>query len=1469
MSFAFDIQGQMDALTQEIDALQKRSGGPQGYRLRRIILANFWLYSLQVFEIPHGRLLLAGNNATGKSTVMTAALPLALEGNLRPERLDTFGGKHKHAEYYVLGDENSELTKRTSYVALEFEWRLSDTEEEVQAPKLDTLFASQQKQPEKAQYLTIGISLYGNKTATTRIQPMYFLITDGSRLLKDIQLTYDDKDGQKRTYGQHDFKESLKGHGVICDTQEKYAREVSARLFGFDNPGRFRKLIELLLVLRRPNPSDGLTVDSVQQHMRDALPGIPGDVVKEAVETIGEIENLQEQIEQLNQEHQAVSELHHAQQHLALSKAKNAGCDYKISYQAVEQLDNQIAGWHRELADLEVQHQQATKKDEEIRAKKEQTAGRITAIEMGESIKAAEQVVEAQGRVESTREQVEKQQQSLERAQHRQQIHENRLTAQNERFDHQMEDSEQHIQDLRVCIEEIALWYEVAEQFQQALEQMGNIDPKEPDVVKHIQQVMYLTKIETAQRLKLLQELDRLHQEKENLEQSIERAQVEENYRSREAERFFSQFKAEYHRFYALSHQIRFNLENIVANTDDTNTDTLISMENTISSDEIHILEEDASFDDIDDTHRYVEQCAVQLQQYEQYSKMIVELLSQPLQNLKCDIDNILGEKAQQQQILHAKEQKYSEKQAEPEILPEQPERRKIARKKLAEQHIQAFPFYSLVDLAPQRTSEEAGYIEYLLEDTGLLDALVMLDEDVPQADRLLQEEGLSDYRLNKARMQQVLADNAMDISDIPAGRWLRCDPTMRDVIPETYAQWEATVNELIPFVEMLLTWPPSLLTDDMKPATEVIDVSSKWQHGLLTGQSCKGKVQFIGKMARQQARQQELAALASEIDSCKSKLEKLTQQLTQREAQYDKFSNKQNEIRTLLETMGLLSSYKTLENTATSLNNAHKNYKEAQEQTRKKRQEQSRLTTRLIQQSGPMLAFTHEREKVQKALSETNKLESQTRLLQRELESLITLYEEIQETRQSLQEAQFEVDENQASYAILQGQLTRYNSVLEGLQEIVNSPEAKDLIQKLQVLRGQAKQLDEDILTITKDISTFEERTRALSETVNLKVVDLQTAQVDMRQKQQIFKDLLTLYPVHELQEACKLFDEGQYLKTLQFLQINISAQEQLHKELLRSQGTLDSMHRTHMSTLHEYGPDRDAATFFVTFSQVNGTTPSELLSLLDADLKQQRNLLKQEEIRLFEGFLLRRMAEVLHKYIQEAKEWVGQMNKPLQAMSTVKDHYELEWHVRKPQAEENKFGSYLAKQQKLFNKPLAKLNEEDREQLKTAFKQEIHAVLHNQDEQSRGMNFEQRLQKVFDYREWFEIRVYVTPEGGQKTLLTNQELGKRSGAERLFSLLVPLLAAVAALYNCASATAPRLLALDEAFDRASADNMKQFIEYLARQDFQWIMTGPQLNISGTQIPACVRYLMLHEKGSMTATAVPKIWQSNQTKKP
>src|SRR5947209_20170595 len=93
----------------------------------------------------------------------------------------------------------------------------------------------------------------------------------------------------------------------------------------------------------------------------------------------------------------------------------------------------------------------------------------------------------------------------------------------------------------------------------------------------------------------------------------------------------------------------------------------------------------------------------------------------------------------------------YEQKLAEPEYTPQHPTRRTIARARLAEQGIAALPLYALLDFAPSinSESEEAGRIEYMLEDAGLLDALVVAPEQASAADALLADEGLSDCRLD------------------------------------------------------------------------------------------------------------------------------------------------------------------------------------------------------------------------------------------------------------------------------------------------------------------------------------------------------------------------------------------------------------------------------------------------------------------------------------------------------------------------------------------------------------------------------------------------------------------------------------------------------------------------------------------------------------------------------------------------
>src|SRR5262249_23392709 len=154
--------------------------------LRRIILTNFWLYDHQEFEIPQGRLFLAGDNRSGKSTVLTAAITLALDGDYHPERIDTFGKREKRIDYYITGSLESQTPyirdTRNTYIALEFEW--CDPEHPPFASEFRTRW--ERGQQEQARFLTIGVAFYGNRTGSSPITALRFLITDGKRLEKDI-----------------------------------------------------------------------------------------------------------------------------------------------------------------------------------------------------------------------------------------------------------------------------------------------------------------------------------------------------------------------------------------------------------------------------------------------------------------------------------------------------------------------------------------------------------------------------------------------------------------------------------------------------------------------------------------------------------------------------------------------------------------------------------------------------------------------------------------------------------------------------------------------------------------------------------------------------------------------------------------------------------------------------------------------------------------------------------------------------------------------------------------------------------------------------------------------------------------------------------------------------------------------------------------------------------------------------------
>lgn len=75
------------------------------WKMNRIGFVNFWLYDEEDFEFVDGKLLLRGQNGSGKSITTQSFIPFVLDGDRTPSRLDPFGSSDRRMEYYFLGEE--------------------------------------------------------------------------------------------------------------------------------------------------------------------------------------------------------------------------------------------------------------------------------------------------------------------------------------------------------------------------------------------------------------------------------------------------------------------------------------------------------------------------------------------------------------------------------------------------------------------------------------------------------------------------------------------------------------------------------------------------------------------------------------------------------------------------------------------------------------------------------------------------------------------------------------------------------------------------------------------------------------------------------------------------------------------------------------------------------------------------------------------------------------------------------------------------------------------------------------------------------------------------------------------------------------------------------------------------------------------------------------------------------------------
>ena len=1432
-----------ETLTRQIDLLQNFAGGPRGYRLRRILLTNFWLYGQQEFEILHGRLFLAGENASGKSTVLSAAIPLALDGDIRPNRLDTFGGRERHMEYYVLGGTESATPysheRRTAYIALEFEW--CDPDAPPIAQELRQRWENGER--EQTRFLTIGLSLAGNINASDRIKPLRFLITDGSRLGYDIFTTHPTGNKQeRRAYDHSRFKQVLEGHGIVCESRDDYEQKVARYLFGFTDVKEFQKLITLLLVLRRPNLSTELSFSKVHDFLKISLRKISSETTNRVIGTIERIDAIQSEIERIQEAYNATEHLHAAQQNVALVDAQLAACEYIGAQQAEQSVQLKVNKLRKDLATAENERDKTAAHAQALQQEQFQVSGQIKALEASEGLQVAQQLASARERVQDTQAQLHLQEKNLEGAQHAIQASQQYLQRQQARFNESRTESIAQLHELSSVAAEDCHWEVAAFQLEAAGHQIESIQLDAATRPELPQNISSLLEVRSEERISWLHQLEELHKRREQLESKIQHARELEAMRFQDLDDTGRRFSSLKEQAYEAEQKLVGMLEELRA-TDDTNA--LLFLDETIQ------LSANSGDDEALIAHE-IEQFTANLQGYRQAIDTLDRDLTRQVEQLQSTLAKLQQQMGGKLREVAEAKALYEQKCAEPEYTPQHSAQRTLARAKLAEQGIAALPLYALLDFAPHidSASEEAGRIEYMLADAGLLDALVVAPHQLAVADALLKAAGLSDCRLNIEALSHAARDRQVGET---LENWLRFDTA----VANDGIDWETTTATILRAIGQFPHIPCTFNED------------GTWQHGLLQGYASGGTVQFIGKANRLRVKQQEQEELHRQWMQRDKELQELRGHIAESEQQRTQLQETQLQLRKVLTISGIEEAYSQLISAGAALDNAKSKYQRARQQTQETIQNRNAVLAQLERESNGVSALAGHAGQVHTALLGMHQLKNEARAVRMQLAAIANNWEEYRQAGLALEKARDNVAQVTSLYDYARNQAVQAQAEEKELRHIAEKAQVEDLSKRLHELRERNELLYTQINEEKERHARADERSKSIGMLLLEAEIQLTKVRTERITRQGHFNTLLGAYPVEQLAYAQEISQSGKSLNAAQELlggpvpEAEIAVQRDLLENKRRvSYNALLQIYNQEQHLLHEYGPSLDEQER-VIFLYENKSTPAALLEILSDRIEMQKALLGQKERQLFEDFLLQEIAEAIRTHILEAEEWIQQINGVLKSLPLIGEHYDLTW---KPPLEYDttKPGSHLARQYKLLRKPSQSLTDEETETLMGAFRQEIDIVRQKQEEDP-GLNFMEVLEQVFDYREWFHFDVWITPIGGQRQRLTDRLAGTRSGAEQLFALYVPLFAALAAVYKTAAPGAPRLLALDEAFDKVSVANTQRIMEFLVSQDFQWMMTGPQISGTSEKIPASARYLMIHEKGSPIATASASFWAGNQ----
>jgi uncharacterized protein (TIGR02680 family) len=326
-------------------------------------LVDMFYYDQEEFWFHDGRLLLRGNNGTGKSKVLALTLPFLLDGDLAPHRVEPDGDRQKRMEWNLLLGGKHPSPERLGYTWLEFGRRGADGIEE---------------------FRTIGCGL--KAVAGRGIARHWFFITS-QRPGAELQLLPDSRVPLTR----EKLREEIGQHGFVYDRAADYRRAVDEHLFGL-GPHRYEALVNLLIQLRQPQLSKKPDEKLLSRALTEALPPLSHGLVTTVAEAFRGLDEERDALRSLAEAQEAATDFLGHYRRYAKVAAKRKAAGPRLTQSRYEQLGRDLTAAEEAFAAAQQQLDEAQSELTQLEEQRIELEARQKALETDPAMRDAERL---------------------------------------------------------------------------------------------------------------------------------------------------------------------------------------------------------------------------------------------------------------------------------------------------------------------------------------------------------------------------------------------------------------------------------------------------------------------------------------------------------------------------------------------------------------------------------------------------------------------------------------------------------------------------------------------------------------------------------------------------------------------------------------------------------------------------------------------------------------------------------------------------------------------------------------------------------------------------------------------------------------------------------------------------------------------------------------------------------------------